>query len=198
MILEELSMYLEVTIAAFVVNVIPAFAPPTWIVLCIFKINQLEMNSLLVAFFGVIGSVAGRLVMYQYSAMLGRHVPQKQAENISYFRKLVEGKRIGPFIATFIYALSPLPSNFLFIASGISGVKLLPIIAGFAAGRFISYALLVHVSSMTYTFAQKFGMQNLRYIADIIGLLAAASVIFIDWKRILPNIAARIRHTRSS
>lgn len=177
-------MYLGVTFTAFVVNTIPAFAPPTWIVLCMLKINRLELNSLLVAFFGVIGSVAGRFVMYQYSAMLGKHIPQKQAENIGYFRRLLERKKVGPFIATFIYALSPLPSNFLFIALGISRVKLLPVIAGFAAGRFISYAFLVHASSVAYTFAEGFGMQNLRYIADIIGLLAAASVVFIDWKKV--------------
>ncbi len=130
--------------------------------------------------------------MYEYSAVLGKHVPRKQAENIGYFHKLVEGKRLGPFIATLFYSLSPLPSNFLFIASGISGAKRVPIIAGFAVGRFISYAFLVHASSVAYTFVQGFGIQNLRYIVDIFGLLAAISIIFIDWRKIFQH-SARFR-----
>jgi hypothetical protein len=62
-------------------------------------------------------------------------------------------------------------------------VKLPPVIAGFGFGRFISYTLLVYASSLAYTYAAGFGIANLRYIADIIGLLAAASIMFIDWKK---------------
>jgi membrane protein YqaA with SNARE-associated domain len=186
MIGEEILAYFEVTFAAFVVNIIPAFAPPTWIVLCMIKINRPDLDSLWLAFFGVVGSVAGRLVMYRYSAVLGHHLPQKQAENVAYFRKLVEGRKLGPFVGTFIYSLGPFPSNFLFIGSGISGVKLLPVIAGFGLGRFISYALCVYGSSLAYTYAAGFGIPNLRYIADIIGLLGAASIIFIDWRKRVP------------
>ncbi len=187
MIVEEILTYVEVIFAAFVVNIIPAFAPPTWIVLCMIKINRPELDSLWLAFFGVVGSVAGRLVMYRYSAVLGHHVPRKQAENLRYFRKLVEGRKLGPFIGTFLYSLGPFPSNFLFIGSGISGVNLLPVIAGFALGRFISYTLLVYGSSLAYTYAAGFGIPNLRYVSDVIGLLSVASLMFIDWKKRAPQ-----------
>ncbi len=50
MIIEELLMYLEVAFTTFVVNIVPIFAPPTWIVLCLFKVNRLELNTLWVAF----------------------------------------------------------------------------------------------------------------------------------------------------
>lgn len=43
--------YLEATFLAFLVNVIPAFAPPTWIVLSLYKINNPQFNSVALAFF---------------------------------------------------------------------------------------------------------------------------------------------------
>jgi len=106
------------------------------------------------------------------STLLGSHVPRKQADNLSYFRKLVEGKKLGLFFGTLVYSLSPLPSNFLFIASGVSGVNLLPVIAGFAVGRFISYAFLVYASARAYeSLLGFFDMKDLRLVADIPGRL---------------------------
>ena len=188
MILEEILGYAEATLIAFLVNVVPAFAPPTWIVLSVYQVNHLELNSIGIAFFGVIGSVAGRFVMYQYSTLLGSHVPRKQADNLSYFRKLVEGKKLGLFFGTLVYSLSPLPSNFLFIASGVSGVNLLPVIAGFAVGRFISYAFLVYASARAYeSLLGFFDMKDLRLVADILGIVLAGSIVFIDWRKILDH-----------
>ena len=188
LVLETLE-YLEVTLIAFLVNLVPALAPPTWVVLSVYQVNHLELNSLGIAFFGVIGSVAGRFVMYQYSALVGRHVPRKQADNLRHFRELVEEKRLGLFFGTLVYSLSPLPSNFLFIASGASGMELLPVIGGFAAGRFVSYAFLVYASSRAYSaLFGIFGTAHVRLGADILGLLMAASTFFVDWSKIFERI----------
>jgi membrane protein YqaA with SNARE-associated domain len=177
--------YLEVILIAFLVNLVPAFAPPTWVVLSVYQVNHLELNSLGIATFGVIGSVAGRFVMYQYSALVGRHVPRKQADNLRHFRELVEEKRLGLFFGTLVYSLSPLPSNFLFIASGASEMELLPVIGGFAIGRFISYSFLVYASSRAY--AALFGIFDVahaRLAADILGIVMAVSPAFVDWSKI--------------
>jgi len=186
LITERIFEYFEVTLIALIVNLVPAFAPPTWVVLSVYQVNHLELNSLGIAFFGVIGSVAGRFIMYQYSAFVGRHVPRKQAENLRHFREFVEGKGLGLFFGTLVYSLSPLPSNFLFIASGISGMELLPVIGGFAIGRFISYAFLVYASSRAYE--ALFGVINiavLRPAADILGIILAALPAFVDWSKVL-------------
>lgn len=184
MVLEILE-YLEVTLIAFLVNVVPALAPPTWVVLSVYQMNHLELTSLGIALFGVIGSVAGRFVMYRYSALVGKHVPRKQADNLRHFRELVEGRRQGLFLGSLVYSLSPLPSNFLFIASGISGMELLPVIGGFAVGRFISYAFLVYASSRAYeALFGIFDMAHLRLAADILGIVIAALTAFVDWSKI--------------
>ena len=185
LVLPEILEYLEVTLIALWVNLIPAFAPPTWVVLSVYQANHLELNSFGIACFGVIGSVAGRFIMYQYSALVGRHVPRKQAENLRHFKEFVERKRLGLFLGTLLYSLSPLPSNFLFIESGISGTELLPVIGGFAIGRLISYTFLVYVSSRAYeALFGVFGNADLRLAADILGIVIAASTAFVDWGKI--------------
>jgi membrane protein YqaA with SNARE-associated domain len=181
----ELFSYVAVTLIAFLVNVIPAFAPPTWIVLSLYKINNPQLNSLVLAFCGVIGSIAGRFVMYLYSRVLGKYIPQKQADNLNYFRRFIGEKKLGLFLGTFIYSLGPFPSNFLFIASGISGIEILPVLAGFALGRIISYASFVYISFRAFVFFEFFGIETVRYIADLLGILATVCVIFIDWRKVL-------------
>jgi len=194
----EILEYVEVMLIAFLVNLVPAFAPPTWVVLSVYQVNHLELNSLGIAFFGVIGSVAGRFVMYQYSALAGRHVPRKQADNLRHFRELVEEKRLGLFLGTLVYSLSPLPSNFLFIASGASGMELLPVIGGFAVGRFISYAFLVYASSRAYeALFGIFDVAHLRLAVDILGIVMAASPAFVDWSKIFDRSKHLPRATES-
>jgi len=184
MIGEELLGYLEVTFLSLIVNVIPAFTPPTWIVLSLYKINNPQLNSLAIAMLGVIGSVSGRFVMYLYSKALGRFIPQKYADNLNYFKKFVEERKLGIFLGTLIYSLVPLPSNLLFIAFGASSVKVLPVLAGFALGRAISYTAIVYASFRAFVFFESFGIENLRYLADLLGILAAVAMIFIDWRKV--------------
>lgn len=184
MIGEELLGYLEATFLVLLVNVIPALAPPTWIVLSLYKINNPQLNSLALALVGVIGSVSGRFVMYLYSKALGRFIPQKYAGNLNYFKKFVEERKLGIFLGTLIYSLVPLPSNLLFIAFGASSVKVLPVLAGFALGRAISYTSIVYASFRAFVFLESFGIENLRYLADLLGILAAVAMIFIDWRKV--------------
>ena len=184
MLIQELLKYVEATFLAFLVNIIPAFAPPTWILLSIFEINNPNLNSFVLALFGVIGSVSGRFVMYLYSTAVGKYVPQKQADNLNYFKKFMMERRLGVFLGTFVYSLSPLPSNFLFIAFGISRAKVLPVLVGFALGRLVSYSILVYLSLKASIYFDFLGMANVRHAADLLGIIGAVSIIFIDWKKV--------------
>ena len=177
--------YLYVTLFSFIVNVIPAFVPPTWTILSLYKINNPAISTLALAFFGVLGSIAGRYVMYRYSHFFGRYVPKKDAENLSYFRKLVGDKGFGLFFGTFLYSLSPLPSNFLFIAFGLSGVNIPLVLLGFALGRFLSYSLLIGASFSSFSILSGIlGIKHLKYIVDVLGVIFAISIIFIKWKKV--------------
>jgi hypothetical protein len=97
----------------------------------------------------------------------------------------VKRRRLGLFLGTLVYSLSPLPTNYLFIASGVSALELLPVLGGFAIGRFISYAVLVYASSRAYqALFGVFGVAGLRLTADILGIVMAALTPFLNWGKI--------------
>jgi len=193
MFIQDFLIHFQVIIIAFIVNVIPAFAPPTWIVLGLYKINYPELNYIALAFSGVVGSVSGRFVLYLYSKYFGKILPKNRLDNISYMGNFINNKKMGLFFSTFIYSVNPLPSNFLFISSGISGVRILPIISGFAVGRGISYLSLMYASHKILFMFGFFAMGNIRLLADLIGISASISFIFIDWRSIFGKIRKTIR-----
>jgi hypothetical protein len=183
-----LLLYLEVAFVAFLVNVVPAFAPPTWIVLCLYQINNPSLNSLGLAGFGVLGTVVGRYVMYFYSKILNRFVPKKYTGNLNYLAQIAGKNKLSVFLVTFLYALSPLPSNLLFIGSGLSCIDLLPLLGGFAFGRVISYASLAYVSNRLFFLAGGATVWYGSYVVDIVGVLGALSVVVVDWEKMVQRL----------
>jgi membrane protein YqaA with SNARE-associated domain len=192
MISEIIFLYVVALLTSFLTNLTPVFAPPTWIVLFLYKVNNPELNSVVLALFGVVGSVAGRFVMYLYSKILGKHIPERFTTNTSYLREIMGKKRRGLFLGSFAYSLSPFPSNFLFIGSGISGIEVLPILGGFAVGRTISYASLVYGFYKFFTFLETSslspGIDNMRLLGNVVGILAAVSIIFVNWRRVFDRV----------
>ncbi len=183
--MDNILLYLQVTLVAFLVNVIPAFVPPTWLVLSMYKVHNPALDSLWLAVFGVIGSVAGRFILYFCSKVLGKYLPHQYLDNATSLGGILGRKKRGLFSVSFIYALSPLPSNFLFITAGVSATEILPITAGFAIGRLIAYAILNHVSYTIFSIIESLGIGNMTLAIDILGVVGAVSVVFVDWKRIL-------------
>lgn len=183
--MDNILLYLQVTLVAFLVNVIPAFVPPTWLVLSMYKIHNPALDSLWLAVFGVIGSVAGRFILYLCSKVLLKYLPHQFVDNATSLGGILSRKKRGLFSGSFIYALSPLPSNFLFITAGISATEILPITAGFALGRLISYTVLNHASYTIFSIIESLGIENMRLAIDVLGIVGAVAVVFVDWKRIL-------------
>jgi hypothetical protein len=83
------------------------------------------------------------------------------------------------------------------MASGVSGVELLPVIGGFAVGRFVSYAFLVYASSRAYEgLFGIFDVAHLRLAADILGIVMAALPAFVDWTKIFDRSKKVVSHRR--
>ena len=183
---DNLLNYLEIILVSFAVNVVPAFAPPTWIVLTIYGIGHPFLDTPIVALAGVVGSVGGRLVMYYYSKALGKYIPNRYAENLKNFRSFVKERKWGLFFGTLVYSSGPLPSNFLFIASGIARTDILPMLGGFALARGISYTILIQASMGIFSILALFGGPYVKDVVNVLGVIAGVSVIFIDWRKLRP------------
>jgi uncharacterized membrane protein YdjX (TVP38/TMEM64 family) len=132
--------YLAVFGIVLGVNLMPAFGPPTWTILVLYRF-QSDLNPVALVIVGAIAAGLGRLALgYATRAIRGK-LSEKRRKSLDAMRNRLERHRRAGLLALFLFALSPLPSAQLFEAAGITGVKLPPLTAAFFVGRLISYSI---------------------------------------------------------
>src|SRR5258708_40021582 len=100
----------------FGLNVLPAFAPPTWTVLSFIAIRY-DINIMVIALTGAVAATLGRVTLAKLANSLGRGrlLSESQKTNLDAIKARLERKRTLTFAIFLFYAFSPLPSNHLFI-----------------------------------------------------------------------------------
>jgi uncharacterized membrane protein YdjX (TVP38/TMEM64 family) len=129
----------------FGLNLIPAFAPPTWMALTLVGFQYHDTSALVLAGTGAVAATLGRLTLAKLSHVLLRKKLLSAAHraNIDVIKDRLE-KRTTLTAGLFLfYAFSPLPSNFLFIAYGLTGLPLLTVALPFFIGRLTSYGFFI-------------------------------------------------------
>src|SRR5918992_831582 len=138
--------YPFVFIIIFLLSIIPILTPPTWIVVVsAYSLND-QLHPILLAVVGATAAITGRLILLQLSTVGRRAINEHRKSSLEKLRKYLEKTRYGYLIGTLIFALTPLPSNMLFISYGLINAKSLGIIAGFWIGRFVVYLLMISLS----------------------------------------------------
>lgn len=127
----------------FVLNSLPAFAPPTWMVLSAIGLSSPDRNPWLIALVAATAATAGRLVLAKLAYILVRQrwLSARTKENIDLVKDRLERQRAMTFGAVLAYTCSPLPSNSLFIAYGLTSLPLAPVAAAAFIGRFMTYSI---------------------------------------------------------
>ncbi|MFA6399498.1 MAG: hypothetical protein WCW44_03975 [archaeon] len=175
-------------IIVFLANVIPAFMPPTWAVLSAFYIST-PQNIFALILIGVTASTCGRFALAKLSGRVtSQFASSAKKKEFDAIGAKLQGKTFQKFIFTFIYALSPLPSNALFIAFGATKTRMREVLAGFFVGRFISYLFLVFTTNKVFSSleATAQGAGTLGTImVEVIGLIAIVGFFFIDWNKLI-------------
>src|SRR5829696_5132555 len=114
--------------AVFLINLVPAFMPPTWSILAFFLIH-FDLPLLPLALGGAVAATSGRLVLALGARHLGpRVVPADWLRT--------HQRWVGP--AVLLYSFGPIPSNQLFIAAGLGQLDLRVVAGAFFIGRVIS------------------------------------------------------------
>jgi len=175
-------------LVVFLINLIPALMPPTWMTLSVLYITN-PQNIFLLVFIGVTASTAGRFVLAKLSGQFFcKFGTKKKKKQMQLLQKKLQGKPIQKFIFTLIFSLSPLPSNALFIAIGATKTRLREVVAGFFIGRTISYLFLVFTtekifSSMGATIEGTATQWTI--LIELIGLIAIIVFFVFDWEKLL-------------
>lgn len=136
-------------IVVFALNVLPAFAPPTWTTMSFIGLAIPNIDVLLLAGVAAMAATCGRVVLAKLSRALVRQrlLTDRSRRNIDAIKIGIESQQamtVGTFLG---YSLSPLPSNYLFIAYGLTSLPIAFLSVPFFIGRFVSYAFWTRTAS---------------------------------------------------
>jgi uncharacterized membrane protein YdjX (TVP38/TMEM64 family) len=188
--------YVVVAAVVFGVNLLPAFGPPTWAVLVLFKLNW-HLNSVALVVIGAIAAASGRYVLAVATLRFKSHLPRKRLENLKSAGDYLKGHEARSVLGLGLFALSPLPSAQLFEAAGLLEVSLIPVTAAFFVGRLASYSLYVGgASAAERSFGDTF-VETLRSpYAIALELAMVAGIVLlgrVDWSKHLGKEKAAAR-----
>jgi membrane protein YqaA with SNARE-associated domain len=186
----------------FSLNIVPAFAPPTWMALSWIGLSRPFGNPFLVAVISAFAATAGRLVLAKLSHVIirQRFMGGAARHNIDAIKDGLDHRRTLTFSVFLIYAFSPFPSNYLFIAYGLTSLPVWLIAIPFFIGRCASYSLFVFTAS---ELSQHFALEatetqaylGIYFVVSQVLLLGIVFLLArIDWRYVL--VAKRFRWLR--
>ena len=179
----------------FALNVVPAFAPPTWMALSWIGFAHPQYNPFAVALVGAVAATAGRVVLAKLSRIIirQRFMSEASRTNIEVIKEAIEGHRALTAGTFLFFAFSPFASNFLFIAYGLTGLPLLRVALPFFVGRLASYGFFIVSGAAAGRHFEIDSMVSGAYaLAWFIGtqlLILGALYCFtrVDWKVLFDN-----------
>ena len=183
-----MEIYLIAILSIVLLNVLPAFAPPTWMALVFFLFHYYA-NPVALVILGVVSATIGRAILAWYFRKFSHLVPTRFSRNMEYAGRYFTDHASKRFAFLTLFFFSPISSAQLFEAAGLmKTINLKPLLAAFAAGRTFTYS--TYVTGAAAIAATNFGellIQELKspwaiavQIAMITALIAVGS---IDWKK---------------
>ena len=124
--------YLLLFLLVLGINLLPAFGPPTWSILVVFRLNS-DMPTWLLVLIGASAAAIGRYLLGKAFWLLRNRLPERIRRNLEAARKVLQRRKRNTILALGLFAMSPLPSAQLFEAAGLAGVRLVGFTAAFFA-----------------------------------------------------------------
>ena len=177
--------YLVVFLSSLVVDLIPVFAPPAWM-LMVFFLVKFHLNPWAVVVCGVVGSTIGRYIFSLYVPKIAdKLIKRHKAEELELMGKKLSQNLWPSWLFVFIYTLTPLSTSALFTAAALAKVKAVRTVPPFFFGKFVSDAMMI--------FTGRYAVQNLVHstfsVKGIVIIVFALAIIggflFVDWRMLL-------------
>ena len=158
--------------------------------------------------FAVVAAAAatfGRVTLAKLSRAIVRQrlLSQQTRCNVDAIRHGIEGRPISTFGTFLAYAFSPLPSNYLFIAYGLTSLPIAFLAAPFFVGRLVSYAFWIRTASAVGDRLELDWVESTPYFLGyfIVSQLLLVPVIYgftrVDWHALFTELQFKwLRRTR--
>jgi hypothetical protein len=133
----------------FGLNLLPAFAPPTWMAMSYLGVAHPVSSPLEWGILGAVAATLGRVSLARLATTLIRHklLSPGTLDNLEVVRQAIEKRKKLTAVAFLFFAFSPLPSNQLFISYGLTSLPLRLIAFPFFVGRLVSYTFWAFTAS---------------------------------------------------
>ena len=172
----------------FAINLLPAFAPPTWAILAFFKLNY-DLAAVPLILGGALCAALGRFVLASTVRRFRHRIPAKKRESLQGAEDVLTGSRTAELTGFAVFVFSPLPAGQLFFAAGLLTVRLVPLTVAFFFGRLVTYTVYVTAASVAAkslddVVGKVFGSPwGIALQIAMIGLLIA--LYRVDWTKVL-------------
>jgi hypothetical protein len=184
---------------SFLINLVPALMPSTWMVLAFFYI-KFDLPLLLLTIPGAIVSGLGRLLLAKGSTLFKRRLLTGQEADLQELGRFLEEHRNYVGLTVFLYALSPFPTNNLFIAAGMTEVGMTRVMVGFCCARILANTFWVWTTNRVFEslgglFQATFGS----WVALVLQIASLSSIVMLyklPWARWLRRLASRVSTER--
>ena len=136
-------------VVIFLLNLLPAFAPPTWTAMSFIGLTIPGIDFISFAIVAAAAATFGRITLAKLSRAIVRQrlLSQQTRCNVDAIKHGIERRPITTFGTILAYAFSPLPSNYLFIAYGLTSLPIAFLALPFFVGRLVSYAFWIRTAS---------------------------------------------------
>jgi uncharacterized membrane protein YdjX (TVP38/TMEM64 family) len=188
----DLVYYVYVGLTVLGINVVPFFMPPTWAILAFF-VTKYDLKLFPAVLIGASCATLGRIILSRISEKYFRRFfsPQTQQNYESIGEYLNKKQHITiPLMVS--YAFVPIPSNDVFIAAGLTKVKIKNLAMAFFVGRLISYTFWVQLTrklsdNIEGVFSSHYSKIG-SVAVEIAGILILYFIGKIAWKKILKKL----------
>src|SRR3972149_3584633 len=179
--------YLGIFFLLIAMNASPILMPPTWIVLSSFYTIDPSFDILTLSVVGATGALIGRIILMYVSRFFRRFMGTERKSNLDTLAEYIKKKKYGYFSASFLFAITPLPSNLLFMAYGIMRVKNIAIFAGFWVRRAIAYYVMISISTVTLKpFLELFDDSLVGVlVTDISSIIMIVIFACVNWNKLI-------------
>jgi len=185
--------YLGPLIVLFLVNISPILMPPNWLILSSFYALDDSMNIAVLAVVGATASTAGRFVLKQLVSKFKNH-SNNNTSNLIVIGDYLNKKKYGYVISSFVFAVTPLPDNILFVAYGLIKAKSVGMYVGFWFGKLLAFYVMLTISpAILIPFTKIFEDKLVGILlADSLGIIAIIVFAAIDWNILLNEKKLRL------
>jgi membrane protein YqaA with SNARE-associated domain len=183
------TIYPIIAAVIFGINVVPFFMPATWMVVSFIAVHY-GISLWILAFVGAFSATLGRFVLAKLAKIIVREqiLSEKTRRNIDDIKTHLEKRQRLTFGVFLLYALSPFPSNQLFIAYGLTNMPLKLVTIPFFLGRLVSYFFLSFfvVTAAKHIVPRSLGFSFIAYFfaGQILTIITVYLFTKINWHKI--------------